>query len=323
MNNTKLSLKNLSGKRINFLIGSGMSYPFIKTLTMEDGQSWEDKYQKAEIENNEEEKNTLNNEFNNNILGQAKSVLDQEDGKDNFNITFDNYMEFLEKCYKFLSYQHTSYDSRINVFTTNYDPFFEIAMEKLSKKYNNDFILNDGGSGSLSRTLMMENFDRKIFKNGIVNTFNIQIKELKLFKIHGSITWEKQGNETLIKYNDISDEKVQIIKPTKNKFEDTLLQERYFHMIRTLTYELEKEQSVLIVFGFSFADEHIREIIKRSIHNPQLQVFVCVYEASEYDEWTKETNDNHFLCNNKIEILKKKNTNYDFKKFIEDLFNEK
>ena len=35
-----------------------------------------------------------------------------------------------------------------------------------------------------------------------------------------------------------------------------------------------------IVFGFSFADEHIREIVKRSIINPSLKVFVICYDAS-------------------------------------------
>lgn len=67
-------------------------------------------------------------------------------------------------------------------------------------------------------------------------------------------------------------EKIQIVYPTKKKFESTLVNEYYFNLLRLLSYELEKEQSTLIVFGFSFYDEHITEIVQRSlnsqVHNP-------------------------------------------------------
>lgn len=46
-------------------------------------------------------------------------------------------------------------------------------------------------------------------------------------------------------------EKIQIVYPTKKKFESTLVNEYYFNLLRLLSYELEKEQSTLIVFGFS------------------------------------------------------------------------
>lgn len=42
-------------------------------------------------------------------------------------------------------------------------------------------------------------------------------------------------------------EKIQIVYPTKKKFESTLVNEYYFNLLRLLSYELEKEQSTLIV----------------------------------------------------------------------------
>ena len=71
-----------------------------------------------------------------------------------------------------------------------------------------------------------------------------------------------------------------MVNPTKEKFRETVFQQNYYQMIRMLSFELEKKNSVLIVFGFSFADEHIREIVKRSIINPSLKVFVICYDAS-------------------------------------------
>ncbi|HIB3677295.1 TPA: hypothetical protein ACWWF3_001689 [Enterococcus faecalis] len=72
-------------------------------------------------------------------------------------------------------------------------------------------------------------------------------------------------------------EKIQIVYPTKKKFESTLVNEYYFNLLRLLSYELEKEQSTLIVFGFSFYDEHITEIVQRSLNNPNLLVIILCF----------------------------------------------
>jgi hypothetical protein len=72
-----------------------------------------------------------------------------------------------------------------------------------------------------------------------------------------------------------------IVNPTKFKFHETVFDEHYYQMLRLLSYELEKPNSVLISFGFSFADEHILNLIKRSLANPSLQVYVCCYSPAE------------------------------------------
>lgn len=71
-----------------------------------------------------------------------------------------------------------------------------------------------------------------------------------------------------------------IVNPTKWKFHETVYEEHYYQMLRLLSYELEKPNAVLITFGFSFADEHILNLVMRSLSNPGLQVFVCCYSAS-------------------------------------------
>ena len=73
-----------------------------------------------------------------------------------------------------------------------------------------------------------------------------------------------------------------IVNPTKWKFYETVYEEHYYQMLRLLSYELEKPNAVLVTFGFSFADEHILNLVMRSLSNPGLQVFVCCYNASEY-----------------------------------------
>lgn len=79
-------------------------------------------------------------------------------------------------------------------------------------------------------------------------------------------------------------EQMPIVNPTKWKFHETVYEEHYYQMLRLLSYELEKPNALLITFGFSFADEHILNLVKRSLSNPRLQVFVCCYSKADYDE---------------------------------------
>lgn len=73
-----------------------------------------------------------------------------------------------------------------------------------------------------------------------------------------------------------------IVNPTKWKFHETVYEEHYYQMLRLLSYELEKPNAVLITFGFSFADEHILNLVMRSLSNPGLQVFVCCYSQATH-----------------------------------------
>lgn len=75
-------------------------------------------------------------------------------------------------------------------------------------------------------------------------------------------------------------EQMPIVNPTKWKFHETVYEEHYYQMLRLLSYELEKPNAVLITFGFSFADEHILNLVMRSLSNPGLQVFICCYNKS-------------------------------------------
>ena len=72
-------------------------------------------------------------------------------------------------------------------------------------------------------------------------------------------------------------EKLPVVNPTKWKFHETVFEEHYYQSLRGLSYELEKPNTVFIVFGFSFADEHILSLVKRSLSNPKLKVFICCY----------------------------------------------
>ena len=74
-----------------------------------------------------------------------------------------------------------------------------------------------------------------------------------------------------------------IVSPTKQKFSETVLSNIITKYLRMLSFELEKKDSVLIVFSFSFADEHILEIVRRSMVNPFLKIYVIAYNKKSKD----------------------------------------
>lgn len=111
--------------------------------------------------------------------------------------------------------------------------------------------------------------------------------------------------------------KLPIVNPTKWKFHETVFEEHYYQMLRYMSYELEKENSVLIVFGFSFADEHILNIIKRSLSNPKLEVYICCF--TEIEEKTIRAK---FSSSDHIKYISLPKEQLDFSAFNNYVFNE-
>lgn len=73
-------------------------------------------------------------------------------------------------------------------------------------------------------------------------------------------------------------ETLPIVNPTKEKFRETVLNQNYYDLLRILSNDLEKENTVLFVLGFSCRDEHIRDLLVRAARtNPTLQVFIFAY----------------------------------------------
>jgi hypothetical protein len=110
-------------------------------------------------------------------------------------------------------------------------------------------------------------------------------------------------------------EQLPIVNPTKWKFHETVFEEHYYQMLRLLSYELERPNAVLITFGFSFADEHILNLVRRSLSNPRLQVFVCCFDAAEADRMKA-----HFKGFRNVQCVTLDEGPLDFAAFNESVF---
>lgn len=321
----------ITEKNVNLLIGSGASVPFFPSL--------------GNIEviltdrvDNENIRKLIYLYYFKEIIEKNIELIDTN-FKNEYTIT-TKYRTFIRHLSNLMNTRNSRISpKRLNIFTTNYDVFFERSID-LELINNPSLILNDGGNGYFKRYLSSENFHKTVSRNGVFDNYQKELLTINLIKCHGSVTWKMNSHETedkievkkevsllkkvknkadniclteygqeiikhYLKSEDLTEEieisilelantylgelemffnsykELMIINPEKSKFENTVVLEHYYSMLRLLSYELEKDQTILIVFGFSFADEHVRNMIKRSLHNPSLRVYVFVYKHGD------------------------------------------
>lgn len=339
--------KDIQGKNVNFLIGSGASAGVVPTLWVASiNKSFEDLLT-SDSYSVDQKKVLYYIWFE---LWIRKTKVTNYDSK---NTTHIQYNHFIKNVINFLNNEGFDKPKRLNIFTSNYDTLFEMTFDELSKD-NRLTYFNDGSRGFFNKYISTENYHLKISHSGMSDSFQREIPTINLLKIHGSVTWSNVDNvikvnlenqsyqelcvlsdkiinsiinlsndsssedkqlfdprnyEQLIlkelpneqrlreeldnilsacpnEINDFYDsyKKFPVVNPTKEKFSDTVFQQHYYQLLRMLSFELEKKDSVLIVFGFSFADEHILEIVRRSIVNPKLKIYVIAYNTAAKDQ---------------------------------------
>lgn len=245
-----------------------------------------------------------------------------------------SYANFLRVLNRILLKRHSSILAKqANLFTTNVDMVFEVALEQMGLAFS------DGFSGKIQPRFDLSDFDTLRFRLTSRYEQRSEVPVFNLVKIHGSAAWLQQrktgkGVEIVFDHGlslvaatataleqarddlvEISDtrtidvaslieavgarelspavaafskayERLGIVNPDKQKFATTVLNETYYELIRRFANALEKENSVLFVHGFSFRDEHLRDVVTRSARtNPTLQVIVFCYSRGDLAEY--------------------------------------
>jgi len=99
-------------------------------------------------------------------------------------------------------------------------------------------------------------------------------------------------------------EKLSIVNPTKGKFEQTVLDQKYYDLLRIYANELERENTLLFVMGFSFADEHIRDLtIRVSNSNPTLMIYIFAHTTNDKIKLEKVLDIENNVKNKNIVII--------------------
>ena len=158
----------------------------------------------------------------------------------------------------------------ISIFTTNYDLFNEIALDELGFPYNNGF------SGTYKRKFNPVSYNYMYVENMNLarDVWERVSSFFNLVKIHGSISWVRREDEIWEQhYADIKDDETVMIYPTPLKDRTTLM-EPYSDLFRTMENRIVQKNSVLVVLGYSFSDDHINRIILNGLAVPSFRLVV-------------------------------------------------
>lgn len=157
------------------------------------------------------------------------------------------------------------------IFTTNYDYLFEIALEGSGIPYF------DGFSGSFEPFFCPE----------AVEDVEAYPHLVKLWKMHGSLGWIYRDSDKAVIRQQLKpkDRKDSIlIYPSHLKY-NTSKKQPYVGLIDRLCAFLQQDDAVLFTCGYSFGDNHINERIVTSLRRGANSHVIAMY----YDEsWTEE-----------------------------------
>jgi hypothetical protein len=157
------------------------------------------------------------------------------------------------------------------VFTTNYDHFNELAMDRLGIPYAN------GLSGVVERR-----FNPASFRYALAEQLDVASRKwtavdafVYLCKLHGSVTWTEDGHG-LFPIKEVWPPKAKnqmLIYPTPAK-QNSSLGSPYADLFREFQSRIVREQSVLITAGYAFGDEHLNNIIYQALTIPTFRLVI-------------------------------------------------
>lgn len=327
---------------LNFLIGAGTSSPYFAALgNIEDALT-----ELSDVDAPEPSKAlvraSIQAYFFEKVLAPNANIVKRDASAESVLRSYACFVRTLNRI--LLRRRSTLLSKQVNIFTTNVDMLFEVAMEEIGVDFS------DGFSGKIRPKFDLGDFGTLRYRMGSRYEHRFEVPVFNLVKIHGSAAWsqyerenrkadiyfdhaltlvtevgeqlqaakphllavltdpqsEGQGatirpigdlvaeadgcledaywigtkNETLAAVETFTAQyrSLGIVNPDKRKFATTVLNETYYELIRRLANELEKENSVLFVHGFSFRDEHLRDLVLRAARtNPTLQVIVFCY----------------------------------------------
>lgn len=171
----------------------------------------------------------------------------------------------------------------IEIFTTNYDYLFELGLEHNKVPYY------DGFSGSFN----------PFFNSDSVEDMKFLPNQTKLWKIHGSLGWKFDDVlGRVIRNRTVGVSEELLIYPSVLKYNESKKQP-YESLMDRLTNFLKTDDSLLIICGYSFGDEHINARIESALTaNSTSHVIALLY----CDNILDNTNACNMAKNSKISV---------------------
>lgn len=181
-----------------------------------------------------------------------------------------------KRFFAWLSMQNRDFVTEI--FTPNYDLIIEKSLESIRVPYFDGFV------GSFEPFFWQESVEKTIKGNDLTSNW------LRLWKIHGSLSWFWKENPVTKAYKVIRRGKATdasspsnelVIYPSKEKYASSRRQPFIVYFDRLKNYLLSGEL-LFLISGYSFLDQHINEIIFNCMRqNSRLHVVVFFYSDEE------------------------------------------
>jgi hypothetical protein len=301
--------KVIESSNISFLFGAGTSSPFLPLLSdievrLDQAQTQQEKeeiykeyLQKVMLPNKVISSNDFVNFPTGYWDGDTTEWIEHnpEISKSNFSETTTAYEEFFKIILKILiKRKSTILSKQATIFTTNIDILLETTLEKLRIDYSDGFLGKNKPSFSIA------NYKKTISQRSLHFEHISEIPTFSIIKMHGSLSWEYGESDEIIYSHtldhinnellDLSGEsfaeqykKIAVVNPEESKHLESVLNVYYSELLRLLSSELEKENALLFVVGFSMKDKHLKHLIFRALKsNPTLRVYVFCHSANEY-----------------------------------------
>lgn len=224
----------------------------------------------------------------------------KQNKKDIFKPALLNKYHFHEKFIKALLQRPLNL-KRANIFTLNYDLAFEYSFDKLGVFYI------DGFAGFHKRYFKPETFEYDMFYPGSTTAGKVQRieKVVRYFKLHGSISWINSEKRNANNLYGIEELPIPLIEKSEKKGDTIIypsavkksytLDFPYSELFRQFASTISYSQSVLVTVGYSFADEHINDIIFQALSNPSFTLIILAYSSNPEFERIKNLNDSRII----------------------------
>lgn len=254
--NTKLNYTKEADK-----IFEHTNYPINNNtkLNIEDLLSWCEAY--LQINENIEVKN---------FVDSCKKIILNECTFVKAGDQLDGHRTFVHRLSK-----RRSRDSRLKIFTTNYDTCFEEAAS------NQGLVVIDGFSFTQPRYYDPRFFDYDIVRRSLDNNQSDSFVEgvFQIYKLHGSVNWKRDRNSKFIVESTPQPEDACMIFPAKGKYQQSYIQPHLELMARYLSC-LRNPNTCVVITGFGFNDDHLSEPLVSAIKsNPNLKIIIADFSA--------------------------------------------
>lgn len=177
--------------------------------------------------------------------------------------TLDAHREFLRR----LARRRTR-DTRLKLFTTNYDRCFELAAAELG------LVPIDGFSFAMPRRFNPQFFEYDIVHRAAGAEVSSFVPGVFLYlKLHGSVDWTIEGTSIRSGGEPTADTAC-LIYPASTKYQRSF-QQPHLELMAQYLSGLRQSSTCLIVVGFGFNDDHLCEPILSALEsNPHFRLIV-------------------------------------------------